>query len=145
MHASALISQKKTVDASVRTPLQQTAAFHLVQQLADVALGDQQCIRELLLADTFGGTDFGQHVELGRAELAITQGLGRGAVDLLEYANQPQPDEQAWRANLTWRRRHFAKCGIRRSRVKSVLTNSACLSALRRGRRCSARCAAPHR
>ena len=59
MHAPALIGQKKAVDTSVRTPLQQPTALHFVQQLAHVALGDQQRIGQLLLADTFGGPDFG--------------------------------------------------------------------------------------
>src|SRR5437879_6030661 len=145
MHAPALIGQKKAVDASIWPPLQQAAALHFVQQLAHVTLGDQERVGKLLLADPFGGTDLGQYVELGRAELTVAQRLGRCAVDLLEDANQAQPGQQAWRSNLAWRRRHCAKCGIRRPPVKSVLTNSIDVPALRPDRRCSAGCGAPRR
>ena len=59
MDPPALIGQKKAIEASIWPPLQQTTAFHLVQQLAHVALGDQERVGELLLADAFVGTNFG--------------------------------------------------------------------------------------
>src|SRR6266571_2706075 len=99
MYAPALIGQEQAVDPSVRTALQQTAAFHLVQQLAYVAFGDQERVGELLLADPFGGSNLGQHVELGGAKLTVAQRLARSPVDFLEDANQAQPGQQARRSN----------------------------------------------
>src|SRR5438552_14730035 len=46
---------------------------HLVCRL----LLEKKNVGQLLLADAFGRSDLGQHVQLGRAEMAVAQGLRR--------------------------------------------------------------------
>jgi len=53
VEASTLVGQEQPVHPPVGSSLEQTAAFHLVQQLTDVALGHQQRVGELLLTDAF--------------------------------------------------------------------------------------------
>ena len=52
VHASALVSQKQTIDAAIGSALEQASGFHFVQQLADVAFRDQQRVGQLLLTDS---------------------------------------------------------------------------------------------
>src|SRR5437879_846332 len=66
---TALFGQKQAIDAPIRAALEEATAFHLVQELTDVAFGHQQRISQLLLTDTFGRAYLRQHVKLSRAEL----------------------------------------------------------------------------
>src|SRR5919199_1269259 len=95
------LTQESQQLAPVWAPLEQTARFHLVEQLADVALGDQQRVRELLLADALGRANLGQYVELGRTELPTTQRVSGGAIHLLKDTDEPQSGQEPGPADVT--------------------------------------------
>ena len=95
-----LVGQEQPVHAAIGSALEEAVALHLVQELAHIALGDQQRVGKLLLADAFGGADLGQYVELRRAELAAAQRIARCAIDFLKDTYQPQPRQQTGRAYI---------------------------------------------
>lgn len=105
--SAAVLGKKKPVGAALLATFKNAGQLHAVEKLADISLGHQQRIGELLLRRPITGPDVSQHVKLSSTQIPAAKFIRRRALDLLKYPRQAQPGENrsASDAALTGRRR----------------------------------------
>ena len=87
------LGKVQAVGAAILAADQQAGLLQPVQQLADVALGDQQRVRQVLLALSLGRAHVGDDVELGLAQAPAAQVFAGGTLHLASDAQQAQPGQ----------------------------------------------------
>src|SRR5215208_2394113 len=86
-----LLAEVETVGPPLLAPRDQPPPLHLVHQVADVALGDEQRITQLLLHAPLRSPHIGQYVELRAVQAVSPEVLGRRPFHLLDAPPHPQP------------------------------------------------------